>query len=130
MSWIAGVIVVLVGAWVVFGVILWLHRPSRERAAEVLRFLPDVARLAYRLARDGDTPRRYRIGLVVLGVYLASPIDLIPDFLPGIGAVDDVIFVGLVLRWVGRGVGRERIERHWSGSPEGLAALKGLLGTS
>jgi uncharacterized membrane protein YkvA (DUF1232 family) len=127
-SVMAGIIVVLAAAWLLFAVLLWVHRPSRERAAMVLRFLPDVARLSYRLARDGDTPRRYRAGLVLLGLYLATPIDIIPDFVPGIGALDDVIIIGLVLRWVGRGVGRERIERLWPGTPDGLVALQELLG--
>src|SRR5215218_5082662 len=105
---LAGTIVVLVGAWLLFAFVLWLHRPSRERSAVVVRLLPDLVRLTYRLARDGETPRRYRLGLVALGLYLASPIDLIPDLLPAIGALDDVILAGVVLRWVGRGVGRER----------------------
>ena len=116
-------------AWLLFIVVLWLHRPSHDRAAIMLRLLPELARLAYRLARDGDTPRRYRVGLVALGLYLASPLDLIPDILPAIGALDDVILTGIVLRWVGRGVGAERIERHWAGSPEGLAAVQEMLGT-
>lgn len=126
---LAGFIAVLVGAWLLFAAGLWIHRPSRDRAAATLKLLPELARLAYRLALDTDTPRRYRLGLLALGLYLASPLDLIPDILPAIGALDDVILTGLVLRWVGRGVGRARIERHWTGSPEGLAALQDMLGT-
>jgi uncharacterized membrane protein YkvA (DUF1232 family) len=90
--------------------------------------VPDLARLSYRLARDAGTPVRYRAALVCLGLYLASPIDLIPDFLPGIGALDDVILTAAALRWVGRGVGRERVELHWAGTPEGLDVLRQLLG--
>ena len=125
---LAATIVALVVAWLVFAAVLWLHRPSRDRAATLVRMIPDLARLVYRLARDGATPLRYRVALVCLGLYLASPIDLIPDFVPGIGSLDDVILAAAALRWVGRGVGRERIELHWTGTPEGLAVLRQLLG--
>jgi uncharacterized membrane protein YkvA (DUF1232 family) len=125
---IVGAALALVLAWLVLVAVLWLHRPSRDRAAALLRLLPDLVRLCYRLARDPATPRRYRIGLMALGVYLASPLDLIPDVIPGIGALDDVILTGIVLRWVGRGVGRGRIDRHWPGSAAGLAAVHELLG--
>ena len=55
--------------------------------------------------------------------YLASPIDLIPDFVPVVGFADDVIVVGLVLRSVIRRAGVENVESHWSGTPAGLATL-------
>jgi uncharacterized membrane protein YkvA (DUF1232 family) len=121
---LAGVIVVLLAACLAFVLLLWLHRPGREMAAVSLRLLPDVARLVFRLVRDPRTPRRYRLGLIALGAYLAFPIDVIPDFLPGVGALDDVILALLVLRWVGRGVPAELIVEHWSGSPQGLAFLE------
>jgi len=121
-------VVALAVAWAVLVAVLWLHRPSRERAGLMLKIVPDLARLCWRVATARDTPRRYRVGLVLLGVYLASPIDVIPDFLPGIGSLDDVILAGLVLRWVGRGIGPDRIERLWPGSAEGLTVLRQLLG--
>jgi uncharacterized membrane protein YkvA (DUF1232 family) len=121
-------IAVLIAAWLLFAAFVWLHRPTRDRAATLVRMVPDLARLAFRVARDRATPFRYRAVLVCLGLYLASPIDLIPDILPGIGSLDDVIIAAAVLRWVGRGVGRERVERHWAGSPEGLAVVRQLLG--
>ena len=127
---LAGVLVAVAAAWCLLVAILWLHRPSRDKAGLLLRIVPDLVRLTWRLGRDQDTPTRYRVALGVLGVYLALPIDLIPDFLPGLGALDDVILAGLVLRWVGRGVGRERIDRQWSGSPEGLELLHQLLGSA
>ena len=88
---------------------------------------PELTRLVLRLVRDPATPTRYRVGLVALGAWLAFPIDIIPDFLPVIGVLDDIVLAALVLRWVGRGLGIERIEAAWPGSPEGLAILRRAL---
>jgi uncharacterized membrane protein YkvA (DUF1232 family) len=98
--------------------------PTRLRDA--LRLLPDVLRLVRRLAADRSLPRGVRVRLVLLLAYLASPIDLVPDFLPVIGYADDVVVIGLVLRSVVRAAGPEALERHWPGTPEGLRVVKGL----
>ena len=67
-----------------------------------LRALPDIVRLARRLLADPRTPTRHRVGLVVLIVWLVSPIDLIPEFLPGIGPLDDIVAAAVILGWIGR----------------------------
>jgi uncharacterized membrane protein YkvA (DUF1232 family) len=121
-------IVVIALAWLVLVVVMWVHRPTRDKALALIKSTPDIAHLAFRVARDGRTPTRYRVGLALLGVYLLSPIDIVPDFLPGIGALDDVILAALLLRWVGRGVGRDRLEQLWPGDEDGLSILRGLLG--
>ena len=135
MDFLAGLIMPLllvVGAmavlWLVLIVILWLNRPMRDQIGTYLRLIPELGRLVIRLARDRQTPMRYRLGLIGLAAWLAMPIDLIPDFIPVIGALDDVVVAALVLRWVGRGLGRGRIEGAWSGSPEGLSILRRMLG--
>jgi uncharacterized membrane protein YkvA (DUF1232 family) len=92
-------------------------------ARAALRFLPDCAVLLARLARDPRVPRLRRWSLALLGVYLASPIDLIPDFLPVIGQLDDALFVVLAIRGVARSAGRDVVAELWPGPPEGLAAL-------
>ena len=120
-------LLVLVLGWLVLVAVVWLRRPSREQAASLVRLLPDLGRLVVRLAADRTTPRRYRVALAGLGVWLVFPIDLIPDFLPVVGLLDDIVLAALVLRWVGRGVGMDRIESAWSGSPEGLALLRRAL---
>jgi uncharacterized membrane protein YkvA (DUF1232 family) len=110
--------------WLVLMAVLWLTRPDGLRARELLRLLPDVLRLVRRLAGDRTLPRGVRVRLWLLMVYLAVPIDLVPDFLPVVGHADDAIVVALVLRSVVRRAGGAAVERHWPGTPEGLAALR------
>ena len=78
------------------------------------------------MAADPDIPRGVRIRLALLLVYLALPVDLIPDFVPVIGYADDAIIVALVLRSTMRRAGPDALARHWPGTPEGLNALKRL----
>jgi uncharacterized membrane protein YkvA (DUF1232 family) len=100
--------------------------PARLRDA--LRLLPDVARLLRRLAADTSLPRGVRVRVVLVGLYLALPIDLVPDFIPIAGFADDVVVVILVLRSVTRRAGPEALERHWPGTPEGLRTVRALAG--
>lgn len=122
-------VIALATAWLMLVVVLWLHRPSRELAGSTLRLVPDLIRLVRALLADAATPRSVKAALVGLLVYLLSPIDVIPDFFPVIGSLDDLIISALVLRWAGRRVGTARLGAHWSGSPEGFAMLLRLLGT-
>ena len=124
---LAALLVVAIG-WLMLAGFLWLHRPSRDLAGPGLRLVPDLVRLIRRLLADETTPRGVRLALGALLAYLLFPIDLIPDFLPGIGAADDLILVALVLRWAGRRVGVDDLARHWSGDPKGFAVLRRLLG--
>jgi uncharacterized membrane protein YkvA (DUF1232 family) len=95
----------------------------------VLRLLPDVVRLARRLAADPGLPRGVRLRLLLLVVYLVFPLDLVPDFIPVVGHADDALVVLLVLRSVIRCAGTEALDRHWPGTPDGLHLLKRLTGT-
>jgi len=93
---------------------------------DALRLLPDVVRLIKGLASDPGVPRMVRVELVLVLAFMASPIDLIPDFIPVIGFADDVILVALVLRSVTRIAGPAALTKHWPGTPEGLAAVRRL----
>ncbi|TDK27027.1 DUF1232 domain-containing protein [Arthrobacter crusticola] len=95
---------------------------------DALRFLPDLLRLLRRLAADRTVPAGVRAALLLLLAYLLLPIDLVPDFLPVIGYADDVLLVALVLRLTVRRAGTGAVERHWPGSPQGLAVLLRLAG--
>lgn len=124
---IVALVVATVAIWIAFVVILWLHRPSRALAAPLLHLPPDVLRLSRALLAEPRTPRSVKIALGALAAYLVSPIDVVPDFMPLVGSLDDVIVAGLVLGWVGRRIGREAIEANWSGTPQGLAWLLRLV---
>lgn len=95
----------------------------RSKISHLTRFVPDCALLIARLSRDPATPRRAKVVLVLAAGYLAFPIDLIPDFIPVAGQLDDVLLLGLALRYVVRSVGAEAIKRHWTGTAAGLRAV-------
>lgn len=114
--------------WLALIVALIIVRPKDNLLREALRILPDLVRLLKHLSTDSTLPRGVRIRLVLLMVYLALPIDLIPDFIPVLGYADDAIVVVAVLRSVVRRVGLEPLRGHWPGTPEGFTALCRLAG--
>ena len=89
----------------------------------LLRALPDVVRLVSRLAGDPALPRAAKIAMAAAAVYLLSPIDLIPDFIPFVGYLDDVLLAAVlvdgILNWVDRGL----VLKYWPGSPQSLDTL-------
>ena len=115
-------------AWAALIAALVIVRPRGGLLREALRLLPDVLRLLPRLAADRTLPRGVRVRLALLLAYLASPIDLVPDFIPVIGFADDVIIVAAVLRSVARHAGVQAVEQDWPGTPDGFAALCRLTG--
>lgn len=122
---VLGTITGLVLVWVLLAVVLVVSARRYERPAlrEILRLLPDTLRMLHRLARDPQAPRGVRRRLWLLLAYLALPIDLVPDFLPVIGYVDDAIIVALTLRSVVRLAGPDALARQWPGSADGLAVI-------
>ena len=123
-----GILSAFVVIWLVLAVTLWLVKPDAAKIHDSLRLLPDLLRLLKRLAVDPALPRRIRIALFVVFAFAVSPIDLMPDAIPLIGLADDVIIIGLVLRWVARTAGRDALAMHWPGTPDGFAALCWLCG--
>jgi uncharacterized membrane protein YkvA (DUF1232 family) len=132
MSSLASTAIAVLGAvvvvWLALLAVLWRSRPDEMRVRDALRLLPDVVRLLRRLAGDTDLPRGVRVRLWLLLAYLASPIDLVPDFIPVIGYADDAVVVAVALRSVARRAGGAALDRHWPGTPEGLAAIRRLAG--
>jgi uncharacterized membrane protein YkvA (DUF1232 family) len=96
----------------------------RTDARALARFIPDCLVLFKRLLADPRVPRYRKALLVLLLGYLAFPIDLIPDFIPVVGQLDDVIISAVVLRIVLRGGGPALFDQHWPGSPEGGALIR------
>jgi len=110
-------------AWLVLVAFLFVDRPRGSVLREALRILPDTVRLLRRIAADPSLPRGVRVRLWLLLIYLAIPIDLVPDFIPVVGYADDAVTVAAVLRSVVRRAGREAVRRHWPGTEDGLATL-------
>lgn len=127
---IIGGVVLLYAVLLVFLALYARKHPETVGLKEALRLLPDLLTLLRRLTADRALPRGIRISLVLLTVYLASPIDLVPDFLPVIGYADDVIIVALVLRSVIRKAGHASLDRHWPGTPAGLELIHRLAGST
>ena len=109
--------------WVACVAALWAVG-RRSDATALARFIPDCAVLVKRLLGDERVPRSRKLILIPLAAYLALPIDLVPDFVPVAGQLDDAIVVGLALRTVLRGGDRTLLRAHWPGPPESLAVVE------
>lgn len=112
--------------WLLMLAALWFAQRGQQNPAtmrKAMRLLPDVLRLIRRLAADTSLPAGVRTRLWLLLGYLLLPIDLVPDFIPVIGYADDAIIIVLALRSVMRAAGPEALQRHWPGTPQGLATL-------
>ncbi len=79
-----------------------------------------------RLLGDGRVPRRAKVALAILLLYLVTPFDLVPDFIPVAGQLDDAILVAAVLAYIARSSGRELIDELWPGSERGLRVVLAL----
>ena len=86
----------------------------------LLRALPDIARLIARLVGDPVLPRSAKIALAAAALYLASPFDLIPDFIPVVGYLDDALLAAVLVDGIVNYVDRGLVLKYWPGSPESL----------
>jgi uncharacterized membrane protein YkvA (DUF1232 family) len=100
----------------------------RTDARAVAGFVPDCAILFKRLAADARVPRRQKVAVVLVAAYLVMPLDLVPDFLPVAGQLDDAILVSLVLRWIARAGGVPLVREHWPGPASSLRVVLRLAG--
>jgi uncharacterized membrane protein YkvA (DUF1232 family) len=95
----------------------------RAAARAVAGVVPDFVVLFRGLLGDPRVPRRRKLVLAAVLPYLALPFDLVPDFVPVAGYLDDAVVVALALRYVLRGTPRGMIEEHWHGPPSSLAVV-------
>jgi uncharacterized membrane protein YkvA (DUF1232 family) len=124
---IGGVVASLAIVWLVLLTILWVFRPRDVRLRELFRIVPDVLRLVRQLVGDGSVRFGVRVALVGLGAWLLNPIDIIPEFIPVLGPLDDLVVVVLVLRYVRRQLGDTEMRRRWPGTEDGYRLLSGIL---
>jgi uncharacterized membrane protein YkvA (DUF1232 family) len=128
-QWILVGAAVALAAYALF--LLWLIVAGRKDEARALATLvPDFVVLFRRLLADPRVSRRSKLVLAALIPYLAMPFDLVPDFVPVAGYLDDAVIVAFVLRHVLRGSGPQLIEEHWPGPPSSLALVLRLAGAA
>src|SRR5437762_8288391 len=121
-NWLLISLGVMVAVWAAF--VAWLVAVGRREDARALAtFIPDCIVLVTRLARDPRVPRRRKLLLIALVAYLAVPFDLVPDFIPVAGQLDDAIIVALVLRHFIRAGGEPMMRELWPGPEQSLALI-------
>jgi uncharacterized membrane protein YkvA (DUF1232 family) len=125
---IAAILAGVVAVWAAMVAVFWIVRPKGVSIGSLVRLVPDVLRLLRSLITDAAAPLDVRIVLVGLVAWIVSPIDLIPEFIPVIGPIDDVVVAIAALRYVRRRIGIEELRRRWIGTPEGFELLTRIIG--
>jgi uncharacterized membrane protein YkvA (DUF1232 family) len=117
----------LVALWAVTCVVMMLlaHRLPPGLMRQVAEFLPSCVTTARTLRKDPAVPRRSKVALLIAVVWVVSPIDLLPEFLPVIGPLDDVVAVILLLRYAARSIPRQTLLDAWPTDPGLLERLLG-----
>lgn len=126
--WLALALGVVALVWLALVVAL-LVVGRREEARSFAGFIPDCIVLLRRLLADDRVPRRRKLLLAALIGYLALPLDLVPDFIPVAGQLDDVLVVALVLRRFLRSGGDQLVREHWPGPEQSLRLVLRAAGT-
>ena len=123
MGWLLLAVVVLLGLYAALIAVLAIG--GREWDVRVIaRLVPYCAILFKRLLADPRVPARWKVASGFALVYLALPFDLVPDFIPVAGQLDDAILVALVLRGLLRSAGPRLLREHWPGPAALIAPLE------
>jgi uncharacterized membrane protein YkvA (DUF1232 family) len=125
-----GVVITLVAVWAVVLLILWLLRPRGVPLGQLVRLVPDTLRLVRGLIGDGSIPLDVRIVLIGMLAWIVSPIDLIPEFIPVLGPLDDVVVAVVAMRYVRRRLGTPALRERWPGSDDGFILLARVIGSA
>lgn len=121
--WLPVAAALMVATWALLVVLARRLPPGPLR--ELARFVPDCVTAIRRLRRDPRVPRRAKVAVVLAGLWVASPVDLLPEFLPVIGPLDDVVMVAVALRYAAQQVPRQVLRDAWPGDPRLLERLLG-----
>lgn len=101
-------------------------RSRQEILKEAVLLVPNLAKLLYRLLRDKRVPRNRRLAMTFVGAYVASPIDIIPDFVPVLGSVDDLLALAFAVDYLLKASPPEVVDEWWDGSEDGLELVRGI----
>ncbi|HTC85345.1 MAG TPA: DUF1232 domain-containing protein [Candidatus Acidoferrum sp.] len=127
---VVAIVIGIVVVWIALLVLFWVLRPKGTTVRELLGVIPDVLRLLRSIIGDRTAPLDVRVVLMGLVVWLVSPIDLIPDFIPVIGPMDDIVVSVVAMRYVRRRLGVEELRRRWVGTADGFELLVRIIGTA
>jgi uncharacterized membrane protein YkvA (DUF1232 family) len=125
-SWLVYSVAVFLAAYALI-VVAFVIAGRRDDARAVAGFVPDCVVLFSRLLRDPRVPRRHKLLVAALLPYLAMPFDLVPDFIPVAGQLDDAVIVVFVMRHLARRDPGLLVE-HWPGPRSSLALLLRFVG--
>src|SRR3954453_3996396 len=124
MNWVQGTLIafgVLVLSWAMLIVLARTLPPGALK--DLAGVLPSCVTAARRLRGDPRVPKRAKVAVAFAALWVLSPIDLIPEFLPVIGPLDDIVVVALALRYAARSVPREALFEAWPAEPRLLERL-------
>lgn len=99
----------------------------RRLAADAASTLPNLAKLLWRLLRDPRVPRRTKLVVGGAVAYAASPVDLVPDFIPVVGVADDMLVLAFAVHHIVEVAGEEIVLEHWDGSRDLLELVRSIL---
>jgi len=123
--WLLIAVAILLSSWA--ALIVLARRLPPGTLKELAGFMPNCVTMLRRLRKHPAVPRRAKIALALAAVWVVSPIDLIPEFLPVIGPLDDIVVFALAVRYAARQMPRDDILEAWPGDP---AVISRLLGPS
>jgi uncharacterized membrane protein YkvA (DUF1232 family) len=125
-DWLIGLAITAVLVVTSWGVMILLARRLPPGIArDLAAFIPDCVTTIRRLRKDPRVPRKAKLAIAIAGLWVASPIDLIPEFIPVIGPLDDIVVVALAFRYAGRQVPRDVLLAAWPGEQRLLLRLLG-----
>ena len=129
-GWLLGIVAAVVALWILLLVVFWALRPKAVSVREIVALVPDVLRLLRSVIADPSAPLDVRVVLIGLLAWILSPIDLIPEFIPVLGPLDDVVVAVVAMRYVRRRVGVEDLRGRWTGTDAGFGLLLRVIGST
>lgn len=103
------------------------QQTARQKMKEALMLIPNYVKLLYRLIRDGRVMTREKLMLLGTVAYVLSPLDFLPDMIPFVGQIDDLLLVALILQRFMNSVDRHVLYEHWDGDTDLLNSIEQIL---